>query len=80
MGNILLKNILDDEFLETLAKSADLYKIGCNSVLRSDEIMIGFKVVPRAVMSMLIVELAPMEINSSKDNTFTIWHRCIHEC
>lgn len=67
MGNILLKSILDDEFLETLAKSADLYKIGSNSVLDPEEIRIGLKVVPRAVMSMLISELVPMENNSSKE-------------
>jgi hypothetical protein len=67
MANILLKNILDDEFLETLAKSADLYKIGSNSVLDPEEIRIGLKVVPRAVMSMLISELAPMPINANKD-------------
>lgn len=63
----LLTNILDDEFLGTLAKSADLYKIGSNSILDPEEIRIGLKVVPRAVMSMLISELAPMEINSHKD-------------
>ncbi len=63
----LLKNILDDEFLENLAKSADLYKIGSNSVLDPEEIRIGLKVVPRAVMSMLISELAPMNINTHKD-------------
>jgi len=63
----LLKNILDDEFLESLAKSADLYKIGSNSVLDPQEIRIGLKVVPRAVMAMLISELTPMELNSHKD-------------
>lgn len=67
MANILLKNILDDEFLGTLAKSADLYKIGTNTVLDPEEIRIGLKVVPRAVMSMLISELVPMEINAHKD-------------
>jgi hypothetical protein len=67
MANDLLKSILDDEFLETLAKSADLYKIGSNSVLDPEEIRIGLKVVPRAVMSMLISELTPMQINSHKD-------------
>ena len=67
MENTLLKSILDDGFLETLAKSADLYKIGSNSVLDPEEIRIGLKVVPRAVMAMLISELAPMEINSHKD-------------
>lgn len=65
--NTLLNRILDEEFLGTLAKSADLYKIGSNSVLDPQEIRIGLKVVPRAVMSMLISELAPMEINSHKD-------------
>ena len=63
----LLKSILDDEFLGILAKSADLYKIGSNTVLDPEEIRIGLKVVPRAVMSMLISELTPMEINSHKD-------------
>src|ERR1035437_3313823 len=67
MANNLLKNILDDEFLGNLARSADLYKIGTNTVLDPEEIRIGLKVVPRAVMSMLISELAPMEINSHKD-------------
>lgn len=67
MENNLLKSILDDEFLETLAKSADLYKIGSNSILDPEEIRIGLKVVPRAVMSMLISELAPLEINAHKD-------------
>lgn len=67
MENNLLKSILDDEFLETLAKSANLYKIGSNSILDPEEIRIGLKVVPRAVMSMLISELAPMTINSHKD-------------
>lgn len=65
--NLSLNNILDEEFLTTLAKSADLYKIGSNSVLDPEEIRIGLKVVPRAVMSMLISELAPMEINTHKD-------------
>lgn len=62
-----LNSILDDEFLGTLAKSADLYKIGSNSVLDPEEIRIGLKVVPRAVMSLLISELSPMGINSHKD-------------
>jgi hypothetical protein len=66
-NNLLLKNILDDEFLENLAKSADLYKIGSNSVLDPEEIRIGLKVVPRAVMSILINELVPMEVNAHKD-------------
>ena len=67
MKTDLLKSILDDEFLETLAKSADLYKIGSNTVLDPEEIRIGLKVVPRAVLSMLISELSPMPINSHKD-------------
>ena len=67
MAATLLKSILDDEFLETLAKSADLYKIGSNSVLDPQEILIGLKVVPRAIMSLLISELTPMGLNSHKD-------------
>jgi hypothetical protein len=67
MKDNLLKNILDNEFLETLAKSADLYKIGSNSVLDPEEIRIGLKVVPRAVMSMLLSELGSLEINAHKD-------------
>ncbi len=67
MENNILKNIFNDEFLENLAKSADLYKIGTNSVLDPEEIRIGLKVVPRAVMAMLTAELVPMEINSHKN-------------
>ncbi len=65
--NLSLNSILDDEFVKTLAKSADLYKIGSNTILDPEEIRIGLKVVPRAVMAMLISELSPMEINSHKD-------------
>lgn len=64
--NLSLNTILDDEFVQTLAKSADLYKIGSNSVLDPEEIRIGLKVVPRAVMSLLISELVPMELNAHK--------------
>lgn len=63
--NQYLNKILDEGFLQSLAKSADLYKIGSNSVLDPDEIRIGLKVVPRAVMSLLINALTPMPINSS---------------
>jgi hypothetical protein len=63
----LLTKILDDEFLQTLAKSADLYKIGSNSILDPQEIKIGLKVVPRAIMSLLISELTSMELNGHKD-------------
>lgn len=65
--NLSLNSILDDGFLKTLAKSADLYKIGSNTILDPEEIRIGLKVVPRAVMSLLISELVPMELNGSKD-------------
>ena len=63
----VLHSILDDEFLVTLAKSAELYKVGSNTVLDPQEILIGLKVVPRAVMSLLISELVPMEVGGHKD-------------
>ena len=63
--NLSLNKILDEDFLQSLAKSADLYKIGSNSVLDPEEIRIGLKVVPRAVMSLLINALTPMPLNSS---------------
>lgn len=63
--NLSLNKILDEDFLKSLAKSADLYKIGSNSVLDPEEIRIGLKVVPRAVMSLLINALTPMPLNSS---------------
>lgn len=63
--NQYLNKILDEDFLQSLAKSADLYKIGSNSVLDPDEIRIGLKVVPRAVMSLLINALTPMPLNSN---------------
>lgn len=63
--NQYLNKILDEDFLQSLAKSADLYKIGSNSVLDPDEIRIGLKVVPRAVMALLINALTPMPLNSN---------------
>ena len=63
--NLSLNKILDEDFLQSLAKSADLYKIGSNSVLDPEEIRIGLKVVPRFVMSLLISALTPMPLNTS---------------
>lgn len=53
----LLNRILDKEFLGTLAKSTGV---------TSDRVMADLKVVPRAVMSLLISELQPMAKGETK--------------
>jgi hypothetical protein len=65
-ADLLLKSTLGEGFLESLAKPAELFKPGTKTVLDPEEIRIGLKVVPRVVMSLLISELSPMEVNSHK--------------
>src|ERR1035437_11048420 len=54
-----LNRILDDEFLLSLAKSA-----GVDGVT---DILSDFKVIPRAIMSLLISELGPMNKGEHKE-------------
>lgn len=66
-GDEFLKTFLGESFLEELKKSNELFKLGTQTALDPEEIRIGLKVVPRAVMSFLINELVPMEVGTQKE-------------
>ena len=60
-----LSKAVGEDFLETLAKT-ELYKPNANVAIDLDDIRIGLKVVPRVIMSLLIRELAPMQMGQAK--------------
>lgn len=61
-----LKNVLGDGFLESLVKT-EIYKQGSKSVIYTDDMHLGMKLVPRVIMSLLIRELVPMAIGETKE-------------
>lgn len=61
-----IKNFLGESFFEDLKKSNELFKLGTQTALDPEEIRIGLKIVPRAVMSFLIAELVPMAVGDQK--------------
>lgn len=65
-ANFFLKKTLGEDFFESLQK-AELWKPGTRTVIDPEEIKIGLKIVPRTVMSLLIRELAPMQIGETKE-------------
>jgi hypothetical protein len=61
-----LKKTLGEDFESSLQKF-ELYKPGTRTVTDHEEIRTALQIVPRAVMSFLIRELAPMNIGESKE-------------
>ncbi len=61
-----LSKALGEDFLESLAKT-DIWKPDTKTVSNLDDMKVGLKIVPRAVMSLLISELTPMKIGEAKD-------------
>ena len=61
-----LKKTLGDDFLESLQKF-DLWKPDTKSVTDHNEIFQGLKIVPKVVLSFLVRELTPMNIEDTKE-------------
>lgn len=60
-----LKKSLGEDFFESLAKT-EIWKPGTKSVIDTEDMRIGLKIVPRTVMAFLIRELVPMSIGQNK--------------
>jgi hypothetical protein len=65
-ADVFLKKTLGDDFLESLQKF-DLWKPDTKSVTDHSEIFQGLQIVPRVVMSLLIRELVPMNMDDTKE-------------
>jgi hypothetical protein len=61
-----LKKTLGDDFLESLQKF-DLWKPDTKSVTDHNELFQGLKIVPKVLLSFLIKELTPMNIDETKE-------------
>lgn len=60
-----LKKSLGEDFFESLSKT-EIWKPGTKSVIDTEDMRIGLKIVPRTVMAFLIRELVPMLIGQNK--------------
>lgn len=64
--DIFLKSTLGEDFMESLTKT-ELWKPGTKSVVDIDDMRIGLKIVPRAILSFLVRELTSMNIGDNKE-------------
>jgi hypothetical protein len=65
-ADFFLKKTLGEDFDSSLTKF-ELYKPGTRTTIDHEELRTALQIVPRTVMSFLIRELAPMNINDSKE-------------
>jgi hypothetical protein len=63
----LIKSMLGEDFFEVLEKTYDIYKPATRTVTGLDEMYIGLKIVPRAIISFLVSNLSDMKKDSIKE-------------
>lgn len=63
--DFFLQKALGEDFFESLTKF-ELWKPGTRTTVDHEEIKTALKIVPRAIMALLIAELAPMQIGENK--------------
>jgi hypothetical protein len=65
-----LKKTLGEDFLESLGTAlfkSEIYKPGSRTITDTNDLYQGLKIVPRALLSLLIRELSPMQIGDTKE-------------
>lgn len=65
-----LTKTLGSDFLESLGTSlskSEVYKQGSRTVTDTDDLFQGLQIVPRALLSLLVRELSPMQIGDTKE-------------
>jgi hypothetical protein len=65
-----LSKTLGSDFLESLGTSlskSEVYKQGTRTITDTDDLFQGLQVVPRALLSLLVRELSPMQIGDTKE-------------
>lgn len=65
-ADIFLKKTLGEDFLQSLEKF-ELWKPRTKTTVDHEEIKTALKIVPRAIMSLMIAELAPMKLGETKE-------------
>lgn len=63
----LIKSILGQDFFEVLEKNYDIYKPATRTVTGIDEMYIGLRIVPRAIMSFLMSNISDLKRHTSKE-------------
>lgn len=69
-SDFFIKNALGDDFhksLENVLSKSELYKPGTRTVTDTNDMYQGLQIVPKALMGLLIRELAPMKIGETKE-------------
>lgn len=65
--NELIKSMLGEDFFEILQKNYDIYKPDTKTVTGIDEMYIGLRIVPRAIISFLVSNLSDLKRYGSKE-------------
>lgn len=65
-ADFFLKKALGEDFFSSLEKF-ELWKPGTRTTVDHEEIKTALKIVPRAIMALVIAELTPMEIGQTKE-------------
>jgi len=69
-AEIFLKKTLGDDFLESFGDSlskSEIYKQGTRTITDTNDLFQGLQIVPKALLSLLIQELSPMQIGDNKE-------------
>jgi len=69
-AEIFLAKTLGDDFLESLGSSlskSEVFKPGSKTITDTNDLFQGLQIVPRALLSLLCRELAPMQIGDTKE-------------
>ena len=61
-----LKSVLGSDIMDVLEKS-ELYKLGTKTTVDPNEIRVALQIVPRTILSYLIVNLKPMAVGDTKE-------------
>ena len=65
-----LKKTLGEDFRESLGEAlskSEVYKQGTRTITDTDDLFQGLQIVPRALLSLLVRELSPMQIGDNKE-------------
>jgi len=69
-AEFFLKKTLGEDFLESFGEDlskSEIYKQGTRTITDTNDLYQGLQIVPRALLSLLIKELSPMQIGDTKE-------------
>jgi hypothetical protein len=69
-AEVFLRKTLGNDFLESFGLSlskSEVYKQGTRTITDTNDLFQGLQIVPRALLSLLVRELSPMQIGDTKE-------------